>query len=747
MRNKSKGKKQAKGSWLRSRWPEGTTQRILLGLLTAACLFVAAWARVTPQKLDYVEGDIARETIRAPRNGVYVDPDEMDRLRDEAASAVPDVYEPIPDAKKNALTAVSDIFQHFDRVRNDPNLADSFSKVEELENTLAIRLSPQTLQLAVRASTTPTALSRVRVGVEDLIRIEMGKEIRENTPDIDKTKEQIVEAAGGLQLTSAFTEMARDIGKRVVTPTTRLNSTETEKLKQNARDSVADVPHPVQAGAPIILAGDEVRQGHIAAFQAVGLMQATIDYPRALGVLVTATVMVFLLGAFTIRYAPEAYADFGQLVTVAAVLVVTTFAYRAIGPTWFEAGALTFAMATSMIIALLINVPMAIAVGIFEAMVLPVIAGGSDARMVLVVVLATTVGVFAVSRRGSKSKVIAGAAPLMAAWAALLMLVGGEVFAATVGPRMLAVAALGGLASPLLAMGASIALERVLGVTTEYRLVELYNPNEPVLQRLIREAPGSYQSSVMVGNLAEPAAEAIGADGLLVKVAAMYHDIGKIRRPYFFVENQFGEDNPHDRLSPNLSALVIINHVKDGVELANEYGLPPVITSFIAEHQGTTLVKYFYRRAVDQAKESGQEVQEAGFRYPGPKPRSRETALLMLADIVEAAARTLSVPNQQELQDLVGRLIDDHVADGQLDESPLSFRDLATVKRTFVSTLSSMFHQRIKYPEQIIREAEQAQQAAGNANQGARKANGNGRPGEPGNGPKPPQQPRNEKQT
>jgi len=281
------------------------------------------------------------------------------------------------------------------------------------------------------------------------------------------------------------------------------------------------------------------------------------------------------------------------------------------------------------------------------------------------------------------------------------------VFGASVQSRTIIVSALGGLASPLLAMGASVALERVVGVTTDLRLMELGHPNEPVLRRLLAEAPGSYQSSVMVGNLAEPAAEAIGANALLVRTAAMYHDIGKVRRPYFFVENQLGRDNPHSRLSPHLSALVIIAHVKDGLELAEEYNLPPAIRSAIQEHHGTTLAKYFYQRACELAG-NPEEVYEAGFRYPGPKPQSRETALLMLADTIEAAARALEAHSPLEVNNLVHQLIEEKISDGQLDESPLTFRDLAVVKRVFISTLNSMFHQRIKYPDQMEKEAHRA---------------------------------------
>lgn len=711
MKNRARGKKQPARSQFPFSLPQGAGRRILLGLITAGCVFIAAWARILPQKLDYVEGDRADRTIRAPRSGTYVDPEEMQRLREDAAEAVPEIYDPIPGATEKALTALDDIFSRFRDVRSNPALADPLAKVTELRNSLDISLSDETLALAVRETTSDAALARVQDGLANLIRREMAGEIRDNATDLEQARQRIAEAVGGLRLTSPFTAMAREIGQAVIVPNRILDRDATEEARKQKRDSVADVVHPIQPRDIIILAGEEVRPRHIAAFQAVGLMQETIDYTRALGVLAVATIMVFLLGLFIRRFNWRVWDNFDQLVTVAALLVATTFAFRALGTTtWFEAGSLTVAIIFSSIVALLMGVSVGMAVGVFSGLLLPILASGGDIRMVMVLILCTTVSVFLVSRTGRKSGVIALAAPMMAAWAALVMLICSEVFSITVTPRLLGIAAVGGLVSPLLAMGASVALERLLGVTTEFRLIELANPHEPLLQRLIREAPGTYQSSLMAANLAEPAAEAIGANALLVRVAAMYHDIGKLKRPYMFVENQPGSDNPHDRLSPHLSALIITNHVREGVELAREYGLPQEITAFITEHHGTTLVEYFYRRARDQADDPD-AIPEISFRYPGPKPQSRETALFMLADTVEAAARTLDDPSRYEIEEMVERLVKHKIEDGQLDEAPLSFRDLTTIKRSFVNTIASMYHHRVKYPEQIIREHEGAHPA------------------------------------
>jgi putative nucleotidyltransferase with HDIG domain len=258
-----------------------------------------------------------------------------------------------------------------------------------------------------------------------------------------------------------------------------------------------------------------------------------------------------------------------------------------------------------------------------------------------------------------------------------------------------------GFGSGLLAVGLLPVLEHMFGITTGIRLLELSNQSEPLLKRLLLEAPGTYHHSVIVGNLAESAAEAVGENPLLCRVGAYYHDIGKLRRPYFFIENQLGAENPHDKLSPNLSALIILSHVKDGLEMAKQYKIPEPIKDIIHQHHGASIIAYFYH----QAKQSDKEFPlEDDFRYPGPKPRSKAAAIVMLADSVEAAARTLQKPTPTKIEMLVRQIIRNNLDDGQLDESPLSLRDLNDIALTFTRILTGIYHQRIEYPEKIMEE-------------------------------------------
>lgn len=261
-----------------------------------------------------------------------------------------------------------------------------------------------------------------------------------------------------------------------------------------------------------------------------------------------------------------------------------------------------------------------------------------------------------------------------------------------------------GVLSAIITLGTLPLFESASKIITPYGLAELSDHNQPLLKRLQFEAPGTYHHSLMVSNLCEAAAEAIGANPILARVGAFYHDIGKLKRPLFFVENQsyFGIENPHTKLNPRLSKMVITAHPKDGVEIAKEYGLPPIIYNFILQHHGEGLASYFYNQAV---KEEGVEnVKEEQFRYTGPKPNMKETAILMIADAVESAVRSLKNPTPEEIEAIIDKIIIERLNDTQLADSPLTLRDIKTIAATFSRILRGMQHNRIKYQENIVEE-------------------------------------------
>ena len=256
----------------------------------------------------------------------------------------------------------------------------------------------------------------------------------------------------------------------------------------------------------------------------------------------------------------------------------------------------------------------------------------------------------------------------------------------------------GSLLSGILSTGLLPFFESMFDIVTNVKLLELSNPNNPLLKKLLMEAPGTYHHSVIVANLAEVATEAVGGNALLARIGAYYHDIGKTKKPYFFKENQLGKENPHDDITPELSKLLIISHVKDGLELAREYKLPKVIQDFIPTHHGKTLVKYFYLTAKNNA-ENPDDIKEEDYMYPGPKPKTKEQCILMLADSVEAAVRSINNPTKEKIENMVDNIVKDKLSSGQLDDSQLTISDVKKIKKCFLKTLNGIYHERIEYPK------------------------------------------------
>ena len=256
----------------------------------------------------------------------------------------------------------------------------------------------------------------------------------------------------------------------------------------------------------------------------------------------------------------------------------------------------------------------------------------------------------------------------------------------------------GGLLASAVASFSVPILENLLSITTSIKLVELSNPNLPMLRRLALEAPGTFQHSLAVANLAKAGCESIDGDALLINTTALYHDIGKIFRPHYFIENQIPGQNPHDKIQPSMSALILINHVKEGLDLAHRHNLPQPVIDAIGQHHGTRLIKFFYSKAVERCDPETEEIREEEFRYPGPKPQSKEMGVLMLADAVEAASRTLIDPTQQKIRGVLRAVFDDCLRDGQLDQTDLTLGDLRRVEEAFHRVLTNIHHRRIDYP-------------------------------------------------
>jgi cyclic-di-AMP phosphodiesterase PgpH len=355
--------------------------------------------------------------------------------------------------------------------------------------------------------------------------------------------------------------------------------------------------------------------------------------------------------------------------------------------------------AGSMLIAILLDNRLAYFMTMLLALFVGLMTESNQLAFVAVAFVSGTVGIYEVSRFYQTTDLAkAGFYISVANMATILTmtLIIGNVSLSTILMGLL-LGVISGILSAVLMIGALPFLENGFSITSMIRLLELSNPNHVLLKRLLLEAPGTYHHSLMVGNLAEASAEAIGANPLLVRVGAYYHDIGKVKRPEYFVENQRGYNEPHNKIAPALSALIIISHVKEGVEMAREAHLPQIIIDFIAESHGTSLAKYFYSRAIEEEGEG--MVHEDSFRYEGPKPHTKEVALVMLADAVEAAVRSLTNPDLDSIRAMVHKIIRDKLNDRQLEECDLTFKDLDVIANSFCNVLEGVYHKRIEYPD------------------------------------------------
>jgi len=426
-----------------------------------------------------------------------------------------------------------------------------------------------------------------------------------------------------------------------------------------------------------------------------------------LGSLGVAAATVGLLLGYAFAFVPRLARRTGRIAVLLGLLVVTAAAtlwvateYPLVTPLVLQASPLLLALVC------VIAYDQRLALFAAAAQSMALVAGlGLDPSWMVAAFVAC--GILAVRLPEIRHRAgLVGATTLAAIGAAAAFLAVGILVTPLQGPGIaqvvrgafLAVVACYGVS--FLVLGILPTVERLFGITTGLTLAELRDPREPLLRLLQQRAPGTYTHSLQVANLAEAAAEAIGADGLLAYAGGLYHDIGKSRKPEYFVENQQGEPNRHERMSPAMSHLVIVGHVKDGLELAREHGLPKCLLHFIESHHGTTLVEYFFRRACDEAGRDGHagEVDEIDFRYPGPKPRTREAGILMLADACESASRTIAEPTPDRIAALVHGIVRSRLEDGQLDESELSIAELRAVEASLARSISAMHHARIAYP-------------------------------------------------
>jgi putative nucleotidyltransferase with HDIG domain len=651
-------------------------------------------------------------TIYAPRTITYTSTLLTDQLRDAAASSpdlvVVTVDEALLDDARNELAA---ILAEIGAIRgNGRAYAARSQEIDAIDAGLDVALIPTdtALQIMLLKDREWEALSLVIMAVYDDAVREASQRIDAATAE--RLNREIVPLAIDEQIGALTTtdEAMRALIARFVTPFLKINvsidQVATTAARQKARAETPLQMSSLQMGQTIVSKGDILDAVQYEKLQMSGLLESATNWDQVAGQILLAVGLALLL-SYTLwrndkRSGRKPRELFAVMVLVIAVVVCT----RVLA--WLNAGYIlaTPIVMMMMIFSALFGIRTANLITMNVALMVLVIANGSVVYSLPPLVGALVAGMLIRNVTRSRVFVVAGVG---AAAASAVMLIGVTLLTAVsiewIDMAPLLLYSVGGsLLSALLALGLYNVVGRMAGILTPLMLLELAHPAEPLVRRLMREAPGTYAHSIAVGNLAESAAEAIGADGLLLRVASYFHDIGKLKRPYFFVDNQNDGVNLHDTLPPQESARIIIDHVRDGIVMANAAGLPDVITAFIRTHHGTSQVRAFVNKAVA----AGIAYDEAEFTYPGPIPYTREQALLMLADSVEATVRSkiqsgalvsASDGTGYQFDGVVSSIFEDRLAKGQLADTPITIAELKLVHDAFVKTLKGIYHPRIDY--------------------------------------------------
>jgi putative nucleotidyltransferase with HDIG domain len=470
----------------------------------------------------------------------------------------------------------------------------------------------------------------------------------------------------------------------------------TQDARTRAMDSVSPVVVQVNQGERILDFGQKVSQYDMEVLSAEGLVHSALDVQNLIGALILALILLALTAGYVMRYRTDLLRRRELLGLVALVDVAVLLVAKILVPAHPYGQYMVPMAAAPILVATLLDARL----GLLNALGLGLLTGilaGNIAELTVLGFAGPALGILAMRRTESMAQLLR--AGFLVALASFFALYGIGLLERRLPQQQLSeVSLIAGTASfvgTVLAIGMFNWLGELFGIATPTRLLELSNPSNPLLKRLMIQAPGTYNHSLMVGNLVEAAAPLVGADPLIARLGAYFHDIGKTRRPQFFVENQATTGNIHQTLPPATSAAILDSHVIEGVELVEQYHFPQIIRDIVAQHQGTGVKTYFYRQALEKDPATPIDA----YRYPGPKPQTKEAALVMLADGVEASCRTLADPSSDAIRNQVERIARTVVQDGQLDECDLTFRDIDRITETFQNLMVNIHHQRVVYPE------------------------------------------------
>jgi cyclic-di-AMP phosphodiesterase PgpH len=749
---KNERKQRAGGGWKRFsrslRMPisldEGQQNRLLLLFL---CLILTVI--IVPKggfiPDSYSPGDIATRDIKAPRDMLVVDEPLTERRRQEAEDAVRPLYDfdarfgqdiamhlerglALLATEQTSATPSADLKTAVEDTLDVPLTEAQFQALSQLEITHDLL---QELRQALRGALSGKVVANLKLFAADA---EKGVVVRDlvRQQEVPGVKADEVIGMGEAQdlLRARLAQLSEvpepqrevlfEIMQHMLRPTLSFNKSDTDARRREAGEAVKPILFQIKQGEMIVREGERVSEEQIKKLRALRDTDNDFSLWRMAAGLFTASLLLIFVGhRYALRnirkYRPQSHdLLFIALVAIGlfALIKLGIFVSGALESAfpYIESSAYYYAFpfaVGAMLIRLVLNSEVALVFSAVTAILIGILFGNNlvIAGFALAGSLTGAHWVRQCKTRATLYRAGFWVALVNVGLVIALHFLAGRTFEIHL-LHKIGFAAGGGVLCAIIVNGTIPLIESLFKYTTDIKLLELANMNSPVLRELMVQAPGTYHHSIIVGNLVEAAAEEINANPLLARVAAYYHDIGKIKKPLYFIENTGNAANRHDKLAPSMSALILMAHVKDGVEIARENKLGAPLIDIIREHHGTALIKFFYDRAKSKEDPGVQQVDERDYRYPGPRPQTREAALIMLADAVEAASRTLHEPTPARIQGMVQKIINNIFIDGQLDECELTLKDMHKIAKSFNRILAGIFHHRVDYPEPAYKERE-----------------------------------------
>jgi putative nucleotidyltransferase with HDIG domain len=648
------------------------------------------------KRYNLKEGDIAKVDIKAPRE--VKDEASTEARTQQAIDAVPIQYSKKTEVKTETINRINSFLSRVSQVKDMSG--EEKDKVQALKSSAEISLSDDDYLSLIRLTkddlkTLQNFLDKTMADLYDNNNISDNSQ-KDNLDDIKKAQESILFTVNSSKISKNFKDTAVTIAYSQVSPNFFYDKDKTEELKKEAIKKVT--PVMIKKDQIIVKEGEPITKDQIEILKDLGLLNDNSHFQWY--IYVSLSILILLVISiewfYLSKYHSDVYNNTNKFIMInilscIAILLARTFSV--VSPFLIPLACIP------MIFTLLINHKISLTINVLNCIL---ISGAVDFNIEIttLAIINVVVGAIILKKMQQRNDIL---------YSCLYIALINVIFTFSLGfllsnsivdvTQRALYTFVASVLSGVLTIGFLPFLESTFDIVTTIKLLELSNPNNPLLKRLLMEAPGSYHHSILVGNLAEVAAEEVGGNPVLARVSSYYHDIGKIKRPYFFNENQLGNDNPHDKITPNLSTLIITSHVKDGVELSREYKIPKVIRDIIEQHHGTSLVKYFYVTAKNSS-EKPDDINEEDFRYPGPIPETKEAGIVMLADSVEASVRSINDPNKSKIEEMVNNIIKNRLSEGQLDNCDLTLKDISKIKDAFLKVLNGIYHQRIEYPEE-----------------------------------------------